>query len=79
MKLALAKAKVYGTAGEPGVKRGPTKYTLVPWEEVQQEKEKKAREEESSKTSVPEPRIPEAWTFSDHNAVMSGLFSSCTV
>ena len=66
LKLSLQKAKIFGPSGDPNAKAGPTPYTLVPWEEV-------PHEQPERQDSMSEPRIPEAWTFSDHNAVMGAL------
>ncbi|KAI0768432.1 hypothetical protein BC629DRAFT_1583550 [Irpex lacteus] len=65
LKLSLAKVKIFGPGGDPDAKAGPTPYTLVPYEPEPREPHR----QETSGT-LTEPRIPEAWTFSDHNAVM---------
>ncbi|KAI0699236.1 hypothetical protein BC835DRAFT_1268062 [Cytidiella melzeri] len=72
LKLSLAKVKIFGPAGDPNAKAGPTPYTLVPYEHVPQDSA--AHPTNGSMSSLSEPRIPEAWTFSDHNAVMCTQF-----
>ena len=68
LKLSLMKVKIYGPGGDPDAKASPIQYTLVPFEH-----ERPPQEPMVASPSVMEPRIPEVWTFSDHNAVMSGL------
>ncbi|KAH9963910.1 Mechanosensitive ion channel-domain-containing protein [Russula dissimulans] len=41
LKTYLAEAKIYGPNGNPDATPAPTRYTIIPWEEVQ-EKEKKS-------------------------------------
>lgn len=68
LKLSLAKVKMFGPGGNPDAKSTPTQYTLVPWEQVQPDPH--STRQDSSSSSILEPKIPEVWTFSDHNTVM---------
>ncbi|KAI0092959.1 Mechanosensitive ion channel-domain-containing protein [Irpex rosettiformis] len=65
LKLSMAKVKIFGPGGDPDAKAGPTPYTLVPYEPNRDEPLR-----QNSSGTLTEPRIPEVWTFSDHNAVM---------
>ena len=65
LKLSLAKVKIFGPGGDPDAKAGPTPYTLVPYTTERDQPQRK-----DTSGTLTEPRIPEAWTFSDHNAVM---------
>ncbi|KAI0344847.1 hypothetical protein BDW22DRAFT_1326420 [Trametopsis cervina] len=67
LKLSMAKVKIFGPGGDPDAKPSPAPYTLVPWEQPPHEDSSTQRQ---GGTGLQEPRIPEAWTFSDHNAVM---------
>lgn len=50
--MYLAEAKIYGPKGDPDAVPAPKRYTLVPWEEVQE------KERESS-VPVGLPSMPE--------------------
>jgi len=56
LKTYLAEAKIYGPKGNPDAVAAPTRYTLVPWEEVQEEE----RRDAGSKAPIrlPEPEMP---------------------
>ncbi|THH00782.1 hypothetical protein EW026_g1806 [Hermanssonia centrifuga] len=66
LKDSLAKIKMFGPSGDPGAKPAPAPYTLVPWEHIKASDTKRVE----SPVSIQEHRIPEAWTFSDENAVL---------
>ena len=72
LKLSLAKVKIFGPGGDPDAKAGPTPYTLVPYTPERDQPQRK-----DTSGTLTEPRIPEAWTFSDHNAVMCMYFPLC--
>ncbi len=57
---------MFGPSGDPGAKPAPAPYTLVPWEHIKASDTKRVE----SPVSIQEHRIPEAWTFSDENAVL---------
>ncbi|KAL1942695.1 hypothetical protein VTO73DRAFT_4935 [Trametes versicolor] len=64
LKTSMEKVKIFGPAGDPNAPSGPSKYTLVPYEEV-------VRKEEAEKAHATPPgmhdnRFPTAdWMFSD--------------
>lgn len=42
LKTYLAEAKIYGPKGNPAATPAPTRYTVIPWEEVQEKERKSA-------------------------------------
>ena len=85
----MAQVKMYGPGGDPDAHTIPQEVTLVPWEEVKPGHERSQeldydkdrtlhmREPSGAVSSMQEPRIPQAWTFSDKNAVLSECFLCC--
>jgi hypothetical protein len=68
LKRALAEAKIFGPSGDPNAKPDPTRYTQVPWEDVQVEERKTAKQ------PIPfDPAHTQNWSLFDKNAVI------CTV
>lgn len=67
LKTALAEVKIYGSAGD-GAPPPPTKYTLVPYEEVVQH-EKEAKEAPSTEAATPVG----GWKLEDKNAALGEL------
>jgi hypothetical protein len=67
LKNTLAEVGIFGPSGNPNAKTaGPTKYTLVPWEEVQREERDHAGEHRRSALE----RMPtEGWDLTDKNAL----------
>jgi hypothetical protein len=70
LKVALKQARIFGPTGNPDKPEpGPSKYTLVPWEDVQEEEKRKAEEELHKKQSHHAPeRVPtDGFKLSDSN------------
>ncbi|KAI0331047.1 hypothetical protein GY45DRAFT_1322992 [Cubamyces sp. BRFM 1775] len=69
LKVSMEKVKVFGPKGNPSAPAGPTKYTLVPYEEVvRKEEEAKATAPPSASASSTDLHIPASeWTFADQN------------
>lgn len=73
LKTSMAKVKIFGPAGDPNAPSGPSKYTLVPYEEV-------VRKEEAEKAHATPPglhdnRFPTAdWMFSDPKSTIGTLY-----
>ena len=64
----MEKVKVFGPKGNPNAPSGPTKYTLVPYEEVIRKEEEAKAEAPSTSASSTDLRIPASeWTFADQN------------
>ncbi|KAA1474278.1 hypothetical protein DENSPDRAFT_840858 [Dentipellis sp. KUC8613] len=67
LKTALAEVKIFGPEGDPDAVPAPTRYTLVPWEQVE------ADERRAAFNKAPAPPMPEAMTmptFTNSNAVL---------
>jgi hypothetical protein len=66
LKTCLAEVKIFGPKGNPDAKTEPTRYTVVPWEQVL------AEELKASKDVAAEERSPpsQGWNLSDKNAVI---------
>ncbi|TFY54037.1 hypothetical protein EVG20_g9871 [Dentipellis fragilis] len=67
LKTALAEVKIFGPEGNPDAVPAPTRYTLVPWEQVEEE------ERRAAFNKAPAPPMPEAMTmptFTNSNAVL---------
>jgi len=63
--MVLAEAKIFGPSGDPNAKHDPTRYTQVPWEEVQVEERRTAKQ--------PNPldvAHAQNWGFFDKTAVI---------
>ena len=76
LKSSLTKLHIYGPGGDPSPHSGPTKYTIVPYEEVlrQEEEAKHARQ---PTTGTAEMQIPRSdWTFADQNSAIGTCFRS---
>ena len=68
LKVSMEKVKVFGPKGNPNAPSGPTKYTLVPYEEVIRKEEEAKAEAPSTSASSTDLRIPASeWTFADQN------------
>ncbi|KAI0356297.1 hypothetical protein OH77DRAFT_1401686 [Trametes cingulata] len=66
LKASMAKVKIFGPGGDPDAPSGPTKYTLVPYEEVVKQEEEAKAHAPSKSSSTAELRIPtNDWTFAD--------------
>ena len=86
----MAQVKMFGPGGDPDAHSAPQEVTLVPWDDIKpklghehepsydKDQTLHAREPSGNITSstVMEPRIPQAWTFADQNAVLSESPSS---
>ncbi|KAI0769601.1 Mechanosensitive ion channel-domain-containing protein [Trametes elegans] len=71
LKASMAKVKIYGPGGDPGAPSGPTKYTLVPYEEVVRKEEEEKRKNLKPSQSTADLRIPTSeWTFADMNSAI---------
>ncbi|KAI9511136.1 Mechanosensitive ion channel-domain-containing protein [Russula earlei] len=57
LKTYLAEAKIYGPKGNPAAIPAPTRYTVVPWDEVQ-EKEEKSADRTLAASPVTMPEMP---------------------
>ncbi|PCH43751.1 hypothetical protein WOLCODRAFT_104096 [Wolfiporia cocos MD-104 SS10] len=73
LKEAMAKAKVFGPAGDPDAIPAPERRTVVPWEKVDEEDHKKladiAKDKES--TSGKDSQMPaQNWNLTDQEAVI---------
>jgi hypothetical protein len=77
LKQALADVKIFGPSGDPDAKADPTKYTMVPWEEV---REHEAMQDSAAAAAAMAagPDVPLSpvggWNLSDKNAVISACF-----
>jgi len=71
LKTALAEVKIFGPSGDPDAKPDPTRYTVVPWEQVQA-KERGAMKQDVL-TGEPSAGV---WNLSDKNAVICPSFLS---
>lgn len=67
LKSALAEVKIYGPSGDPNAESGPTKYTEVPWKDVQ-EQERRAAREKGHEVETPVPAG--GWRLADKNAAL---------
>lgn len=56
LKTYLAEAKIYGPKGNPDAVAAPTRYTLIPWEEVQEKERRNAGSK--APITMPEPEMP---------------------
>lgn len=75
LKIAMAKAKVFGPEGDPDAKPSPKPITMVPWEHVskQEEQQSQAHHHASSQQS-----ISQTYSFTDQNAVIrKSLLPQC--
>ncbi|EMD37930.1 hypothetical protein CERSUDRAFT_49967 [Gelatoporia subvermispora B] len=76
LKSAMEKIKIFGPEGNPHAVSSPKRYTLVPWEQVQQG-EKDAQDAEHhhaphASSSMREILIPSgSWRLTDNNAALS--------
>ncbi|KAI0779722.1 Mechanosensitive ion channel-domain-containing protein [Fomes fomentarius] len=71
LKASMEKVKIYGPGGNPNVQSGPTKYTLVPYDEVRREERDAAKRQPTSGSSMSELHIPKSdWTFADQNSAI---------
>lgn len=71
LKASMEKVKIYGPGGNPNVQTGPTKYTLVPYEEVRRGERDAAKRQPTSGSSMSELHIPKSdWTFADQNSAI---------
>jgi hypothetical protein len=70
LKKALGEAKIFGPGGDPNAKPEPTRYTQVPWEDVQAEEKKAAKH-----TDPLQPVHTQDWSLFDKNAAIG---ASCT-
>ena len=70
LKASLSKLHIYGPGGDPSPHTGPTKYTLVPYEEVlrQEEEAKHSRQQTSDSRELHIPKSD--WTFADPNSAV---------
>ena len=71
LKQALAEAKVFGPTGDPDGKPDPSRYTLVPWEEVQAQERKAAK---VASMEVDQFSPADGWKLSDKNAAIRTPF-----
>lgn len=70
LKTSMQKAKIYGPGGNPDVQAGPTKYTLIPYEDVLRE-ERQAERRPTAGSAMSELQAPESeWTFADRNSAI---------
>ncbi|KAI0793816.1 Mechanosensitive ion channel-domain-containing protein [Fomes fomentarius] len=70
LKASMEKAKIYGPGGNPNVQAGPTKYTLIPYEDVLRE-ERQAERRPTAGSTMSELQVPESeWTFADRNSAI---------
>ncbi|OBZ67098.1 putative MscS family protein C2C4.17c [Grifola frondosa] len=72
LKSSLEKVQIYGPSGNPHAKPPPSRYTLVPWDDVvKQEQETEQPQRQQSAGGLQELRIPNAnWALTDSNAVL---------
>lgn len=61
LKAELANVGIFGPSGDPNAPGGPTKYTLVPYEEVRKEQDAPKRK------SMPERQPTDGWELTDKN------------
>lgn len=67
----MGKVKIFGPKGDPGAILDPTRYTLVPWEEVKEGEPKRPPPTHQASGSLMEVQIPSnEWSFADRNAVL---------
>ncbi|KAF7792394.1 hypothetical protein EIP86_003431 [Pleurotus ostreatoroseus] len=69
LKSAMVQVRMFGPDGDPGARGAPTPYTLVPWEEAK-ETFHPPRAPSPSPGGLRETKLPETWSFSDHNAMI---------
>ncbi|KAI0743906.1 Mechanosensitive ion channel-domain-containing protein [Daedaleopsis nitida] len=74
LKASMEKVKIYGPSGNPNAGSGPTKYTLIPYEDVlRQERDaaNAAKHQQNPGNSISELHIPKSdWTFADPNSAV---------
>ena len=76
LKASMEKVKIYGPGGGPQPNVGPTKYTLVPYEDVLRQEQEARRQP----TTMSELHIPKSnWTFADPNSVVGACLPSAAV
>jgi hypothetical protein len=77
LKQTLAEVKIFGPEGDPNSKPDTKRYTIVPWEEVQEEERKTAFK--AVVEIEEEPLAPAGgWRLSDKNAVIRAChFFAC--
>lgn len=81
LKGAMAKAKVFGPAGDPGAIPAPDRRTLVPWEIVEAGDKKKVEksEQDTKHGDMQELQAPTGdWNLTDKQAILS-MFSHIQV
>ncbi|KAI0268803.1 hypothetical protein BC834DRAFT_923155 [Gloeopeniophorella convolvens] len=72
LKLNLAEAKIYGPGGNPDSTSAPKRYTLVPWEKVQEDEHNA-----SVKMPLPEPHMPSGgYNLTNKSAAMQVLLDT---
>lgn len=71
LKEHLSEVQIFGPKGNPNTSAGPTRYTQVPWEEVQAEERRAKREKAHSTEPVG------GWRLADKNADMCKLSACC--
>lgn len=68
----MAEVHVHGPNGDPRARARATPYTLVPWDEVRKEDEKKVREDDKAKATPSGHEMPvDGWKLTDNNPMTS--------
>ncbi|TBU64491.1 Mechanosensitive ion channel-domain-containing protein [Dichomitus squalens] len=71
LKASMEKLKIFGPGGDPHAAAGPTKYTVVPYEEVLRQEEASKHNAHPSNSSSMELQVPKSdWTFADQNSAI---------